>query len=88
MHYLLMKAYSVDLRKRIVDAVHSGTPEAEAAHTFGVSISSVKRYVKITEEGRSPTPKKAPTPSQRYAGVLMRGAPALLQTLNACFVLP
>ncbi len=55
-----MKAYSVDLRKRIVDAVHSGMPKVEAADTFRVGISSVKRYVKMAEEGRSLTPKKAP----------------------------
>ncbi len=55
-----MKAYSVNLRKRIVDAVHSGMPKVEAANTFRVGISSIKRYVKVAEEGRSLTPKKAP----------------------------
>ena len=48
-HYLLIKATSVDLRKRIVDVVHSGMSEVEAARTFRVGTSSVKRYVKMAE---------------------------------------
>ena len=41
-----MNAYSEDLRKKIVEAVEQrGMPKVEAARTFGVGISSVKRYV-------------------------------------------
>jgi transposase len=39
-----MKAYSEDLRKKILQAVDRGMPKSEAAKTFGVSRSSVKRY--------------------------------------------
>ena len=39
-----MKAYSKDLRQKIVDAIERGMPKAEAARTFGVGISTVKRY--------------------------------------------
>jgi transposase len=55
-----MRAYSLDLRKKIVEAVKRGVPKAEAARTFGVGISSVKRYVKMVEESCSLAPKKAP----------------------------
>ena len=55
-----MKAYSEDLRKRIVDAVERGMAKSQAARTFGVSLSSVKRYVGMASEGRSLTPKKRP----------------------------
>ena len=55
-----MRAYSVDLRKKIVDAVLRGRPKAEVARIFGVGISSVKRYMKIAEEERPLDPKKAP----------------------------
>ena len=55
-----MNAYSEDLRKKIVEAVERGMPKSEAAKTFGVGISSVKRYVAAYREGRSLTPKKRP----------------------------
>ncbi len=34
--------------------------KSEAARTFSVSLSSVKRYAKLAEEGRSLAPKKRP----------------------------
>jgi len=49
-HHLNMKAYSVDLREKIVSAVRRGMSKAQAARTFGVNATSVKRYVKLTEE--------------------------------------
>jgi transposase len=55
-----MKAYSVDLRKKIVEALLRGTRKSEAARLFGVSLSSVKRYARTAGEGRSLTPKKNP----------------------------
>jgi transposase len=56
-----MNAYSEDLRKKIVEAVEKrGMPKIEAAKTFGVGISSVKRYVATLREGRSLAPKKRP----------------------------
>jgi transposase len=56
-----MNAYSEDLRKKIVEAVEKrGMPKIEAAKTFGVGISSVKRYVATYREGRSLAPKKRP----------------------------
>jgi len=55
-----MKAYSVDLRQRIVAAVRSGMSKAEAARTFGVGDTSVKRYVNLAEQGDSLEPGKAP----------------------------
>jgi transposase len=55
-----MNAYSEDLRKKIVEAVERGMPKTEAARTFGVGISSVKRYVATARAGRSLAPKKRP----------------------------
>jgi len=48
-----MRAYSVDLRQKIVEAVWRGMSKAEAARAFGVAISSVKRYVNIARKGES-----------------------------------
>jgi transposase len=55
-----MNAYSEDLRTKIVEAIERGMGKSEAARTFGVSLSSVKRYAKLADEGRSLTPKKRP----------------------------
>ena len=55
-----MNAYSEDLCKKIVEALDRGTTKSEAAGTFGVSRSSVKRYAKLNEEGRPLAPKKRP----------------------------
>jgi len=55
-----MNGYSEDLRKKIVEAVERGMPKIEAARTFGVGLSSVKRYVATYREGRSLAPKKRP----------------------------
>ena len=55
-----MNAYSEDLRKKIVEALHRGIGKSEAAHAFGVSLYSVKRYAKMVDEGTSLVPKKRP----------------------------
>jgi transposase len=54
-----MRAYSVDLREKIVAAVEQGMSKAQAARTFSVGATSVKRYVKLKEQGRPLTPGKA-----------------------------
>ena len=53
-----MKPYSEDLRVRIVKAVEEGMSKSETARLFGVSLSSVKRYVRIAQRGDSLTPRK------------------------------
>src|SRR5829696_4598387 len=55
-----MNAYSEDLREKIVQALRRGMGKSQAARTFSVSLSSVKRYAKRAEEGRSLAPKKRP----------------------------
>ncbi len=55
-----MNAYSEDLRKKIIEALRLGMGKSQAARTFGVSLSSVKRYTKMADEGRPLTPKKRP----------------------------
>ena len=55
-----MNAYSEDLRKKILEALSRGTTKSEAARTFGVSRSSVKRYAKLAEQGLPLAPKKRP----------------------------
>jgi transposase len=46
-----MKAYSEDLRQKVVEAVEQrGTSKSEAARLFGISLSSVKRYTRRVRE--------------------------------------
>ena len=59
-HHLKMKAYSVDLREKIVAAVRGGMSKAQTARTFGVGATSVNRYLKLAKEGQSLSPGKAP----------------------------
>src|SRR5215212_12148589 len=55
-----MNAYSEDLREKIVEALGRGMGKSQAARTFCVSLSSVKRYAKLAQEGRSLAPKNRP----------------------------
>ncbi len=53
-----IKPYSEDLRRSIVRAVEDGMPRLAAARLFGVSLSSVKRYLRIAQRGVSLAPRK------------------------------
>jgi transposase len=55
-----MDAYSLDLRKKIVEAKERGMPTSEVAQTFGVGVSTVKRYAATARQGRPLAPKKHP----------------------------
>jgi transposase len=55
-----MRAFSEDLRKKIVVAVERGISKAQAARLFDVSLSSVKRYSRIASQGESLRPRKSP----------------------------
>jgi transposase len=55
-----MRAYSEDLRKKIVAAIERGMPKAQAARLFDVSLSSVKRYSRMARQGGSLEPRKSP----------------------------
>jgi transposase len=70
-----MNAYSLDLRKKIVDAKHRGMPTSEVARTFGVGASTVKRYAAVAREGRPLAPKKRPGSKPKMDG----GARRLLE---------
>src|SRR5829696_2804165 len=55
-----MNAYSEDLRKKILEALGRGTTKSEAARTFGISRSSVKRYAKLARRANRWPPRSAP----------------------------
>ena len=45
--------------------VGRGISKSQAARTFGVSLSSVKRYMKKADRGESLAPKKSPGSAQK-----------------------
>jgi transposase len=59
-HHQRMNAYSEVLRRKIIEALPRGMGKSQAARTFGVSLSSVKRYAKMADEGRPLAPKNRP----------------------------
>lgn len=64
-----MKAYSPDLRQRILHAVDQGHRQAEIAAAFQVSVATIKRYLKLRRETGQVTVKPIPgrPPKQRAA---------------------
>src|SRR5258708_15735170 len=55
-----MKAYSIDLRERIVQAVEQGTTKSRVARIFSVSLATVKNYVRQVQQTGSLEPKPIP----------------------------
>jgi transposase len=53
-----VNAYSEDLHKKITEAAPRSTPKTDVTRTFGVGVSSLKRYIAPAREGRSLAPKK------------------------------
>jgi len=52
-----MKAYSQDLRQRVLASIDAGFTQSEVAESFAVSISSIKRYLKQRREAGHVLPK-------------------------------
>jgi transposase len=77
---LLMRPYSEDLRRKIVAAVEGGMPKTEAARTFGVGLSSVKRYCRLAahEEPLAPRKKGGGRPPKGRGQRLRARLPAAL----------
>ena len=75
-----MKAYSQDLRQRVLRAVDQGTSQAAIVKTFAVSLATIKRYLKQRRETGQVLPKAIPG-RPAIKGVALRQA--LLPQLQA-----
>jgi transposase len=52
------KAYSGDLRERVIEAVETGASRHEAAERFDISVSSAVRWLQVWREKRRAAPKR------------------------------
>jgi transposase len=75
-----MRAYSQDLRQRIVSAVDQGMPRTEIIKTFAVSRSTIKRYLRLRRETGEVLPKAIPGRPSKKGAALQAG---LLPQLEA-----
>lgn len=58
-----MKSYSLDLRKRVVEAVQSGKSRREVVETFSVSLTTLKRWLVLDARGDlAPKPEPGTRP--------------------------
>jgi transposase len=74
-----MKAYSQDLRQRVVRAVDAGQSQAEIAKTFAVSVATIKRYLKQRRETGHVLPKAIPGRPAKKGAVLQAHLSAQLE---------
>jgi transposase len=73
-----MKAYSVDLRQRVADAVlQDHLPWAEVARLFRLSVASVGRFVLARRTGQDLTPRHSSGRPRRF------DSPEKLEALRA-----
>jgi transposase len=73
-----MRAYSLDLRQRVLAACDAGQSNAAAAETFTVSASWVRRIKQVRRESGRVAPKvqarRGPTPGWETHGAAIRDA--------------
>lgn len=73
-----MRAYSIDLRQRVLHAIDHGTSRAEVATLFQVSLSTIKRYLKQRQVSGHLARKPVPGRPSRYGAALDAELPAQL----------
>lgn len=62
-----MRAFSSDLRERVVRAVDRGRSQREVARLFGIGTTAIKRYLRLRQAGESLTPRTSPGRPRRIA---------------------
>jgi transposase len=75
-----MKAYSQDLRQRVLRAIDQGMPRAEVVKTFDVSLATLKRYLKQRRETGEVRAKPIPGRPAKKGSALDAGLKEQLQT--------
>jgi transposase len=75
-----MRAYSKDLRLKVLDAVDRGMPRKEVARIFGVSLPSIKRWLKRRRETGEVGAKVPSGPPAIKGAMLKEWLPAHLRS--------
>jgi transposase len=73
-----MKAYSEDLRERVVRAVAIGTPRDEVGATFAVSVPTIERWLRLKRETGGLAAKPVPGPVAVKTEALLAALPERL----------
>lgn len=73
-----MKAYSKDLRLKVLEAVDRGMDRREVARVSGVSLPSVKRWLKMRREAGDVEPRPIPGPPAVKGAMLSEWLPSQL----------
>ncbi len=72
LHPMAMKAYSLDLRTKVVQSIRRGISKSETARRFGVSRSTVNRYLNRFNQIGSLAPKQRPGKRPKLDQTAMR----------------
>ncbi len=73
-----MRAYSEDLRERVIRAVEAGRPRAEVAARFEVSVPTIERWVRLKRETGGLTRRPVPGPVAVKTEALVAALPERL----------
>src|SRR6266446_1826526 len=74
-----MKAYSPDVRERVLRAVDQRIPRSEIVRVLGVSLATIGRYLKQRRETGHVRPKAIPGRPSRKIKPLQAGMPRQLE---------
>lgn len=74
-----MKAYSIDVREKVLRAVDQGYPREQIVKLLGVSRATIKRYLKQRRETGSIGPKAIPGRTPKKLGLLQVDLAAQVQ---------
>jgi transposase len=74
-----MKPYSKDLRLKALDAVDGGMPREEVARVFGISVPSIKRWLRRRKEAGDVASSPIPGPPAIKGALLKEWLPARLE---------
>jgi transposase len=74
-----MKAYSKDLRLKALAAADRGVPREEVARIFGISVPSIKRWLRRRRESGDVAPSPIPGPPAKKGAPLREWLPGQLE---------
>lgn len=64
--------YSIDLRKRVLEYVEKGFTVREAVAIFGISVRSIRTWIKRKKEGILPPKKREANPRKIETSLLIK----------------